>query len=360
MTVHPLAWWVWALGLAVASSRTTNPLVLGLILAGTVMVVAACRHDTPWARAFPAYLVLGSVIVVVRVLFYVLVGVKTPGPVLVDLPRIGLPQWAAAIDLLGPVTLTGLLMAVYAGLKLATLVVCFGAANALANPGRALRALPPALHQVATAVVIAISVTPQLVGSARAVRRAQRLRGHQPRGIGGVVSTAVPVLTDALDRSLSLAASMDSRGYARTTGRRADRRVAVLLPVALVAGALGLYGLLDGTTPAWMGVPLLLAGAVAAVVASVLAGRQVRRTRYRPDRWRGRESWVAGSGLLVAGIFVVISVVDPAVLAHSPVPPGAPPLPPVAIVATGLAVLPVLPALRELLRPAPVRQGVPA
>ena len=30
--LHPGAWWLWALGLATAASRTTNPLLLGLIL----------------------------------------------------------------------------------------------------------------------------------------------------------------------------------------------------------------------------------------------------------------------------------------------------------------------------------------
>ena len=28
-TLHPGAWWLWALGLATAASRTTNPLLLG-------------------------------------------------------------------------------------------------------------------------------------------------------------------------------------------------------------------------------------------------------------------------------------------------------------------------------------------
>ena len=30
--LHPLAWWLWALGLTVAASRTTNPLLLGAVL----------------------------------------------------------------------------------------------------------------------------------------------------------------------------------------------------------------------------------------------------------------------------------------------------------------------------------------
>lgn len=356
MSIHPLAWWAWALGLAVASTRTSNPLVLGLILAGVVLVVTVCRQDTPWGRAFRGYLVLGAAIVVFRVLFHVVVGIKTPGPVLLDVPRIGLPAWAASVELFGPITVTGLLIAVYAGLKLATLVVCFGAANALAHPGRALRALPPALHQVGTALVIAANVTPQLVTAARDVRRAQRLRGHEPRGLRGLLSTAVPVLTDGLDRSLTLAASMDSRGYARTISPRADRRVSVLIPVALVTGALGLYGLLDGTAPAWTGAPLLAGGAVAATVASLLAGRQVRRTRYRPDHWGRLESWVAGSGLLVGAAFMVTSMTRPIVLAHTPGATTAPPLPVVAVVGIVLAVLPALPVLRR--PPAPVQ--VPA
>lgn len=340
--IHPLAWWVWALGLAVAGTRSTDPLVLGMLLAAVVVVVAVCRDDTPWARAFPAYLVLGLAIVLVRAGFYVLVGIKTPGPVLLDLPRVGLPGWAAAVELLGPVTVTGLLTAVSTGLGLAALVVCFGAANALAHPRRALRALPAALHQLGTAVVIAVSVTPQLVGSARDVRRAQRLRGHEPRGVRGLVSIVVPVLTDALDRSLALAASMDSRGYARTAVGRTDRRVAALVPAALVAVALGLYGLLDRTTPGWMGLPLLLGGAGGSAVAFVLAGRQVHRTRYRPDLWGAAESAVAGSGVLVAVTFVALGLADPGALTYVPGSSMVPSPPLIALLGVLVALLPAL------------------
>src|SRR5690554_2492918 len=105
--MHPLAWWAWALGLAVATTRTTNPLVIGLVLAAVVLVVMVCRQDVPWARAFRGYLVLGAAIVVLRVAFYVVVGIKTPGPVLLDLPRVALPDWAVGIELFGPLTLTG-------------------------------------------------------------------------------------------------------------------------------------------------------------------------------------------------------------------------------------------------------------
>ncbi|WP_418606656.1 hypothetical protein [Georgenia sp. SUBG003] len=63
---------------------------------------------------------------------------------------------------------------------------------------------------------------------------------------------------------------------------------------------LGTYGLLDGATPDWAGLVLLAVGAAVAVLASALAGRRVRRTRYRPDPWRAEEWAVAGCGALVA------------------------------------------------------------
>lgn len=338
--MHPLAWWAWALGLVVATTRTTNPVVIGLLVAAATLVVMARREDAPWGRAFRWYLALGACIVVVRVLFYVVVGIKTPGVVLLDLPRVPLPEWAVSVELLGPVTLTGLLVAVYGGLRLAALVICFGAANALANPRRALRSLPAALHQLSTAVVIAMSVTPQLVTSAAQVRRAQRLRGTAPRGLRSLPAVALPVLTDALDRSVALAASMDSRGYARAVPGTSDRRVGALLLGALLAAVLGTYGLLDGTSPGWLGLPVLAAGAAAAAVGGVLAGRRVRRTRYRPERWGARATLVAGCGALAGGLLVAVTATDPAALDPSLSPLGWPSLPPVALVAVLLAAAP--------------------
>lgn len=343
--MHPLAWWAWALGLAVATTRTTNPLVIGLVLTSVVLVVVARRGDAPWARAFRGYLVLGGCIVVLRVLFYLVVGIKTPGRVLLDVPRVGLPDWAVGIELFGPVTLTGLLIAVYGGLRLATLVVCFGAANALANPRSALRSLPASLHQMGTAVVIAVSVAPQLVASAAGVRRAQRLRGQEGRGPRALLATAVPVLADALDRSLALAASMDSRGYARALPGRTEHRVTALLLLALVSAAVGTYGLLDGTTPSWLGVPVLLGGLAAAVTGSVLAGRQVTRSRYRPEGWGAQETLVAACGLLAAALLVGATATDPAALDPSLSPLGWPSVPPVALLSALIAAAPALQGL---------------
>ena len=58
--LHPLAWWVWALGLAAAASRTTNPLLLGLVVGAVCLVVVLRRTDAPWALGF-AGLLYGTV-----------------------------------------------------------------------------------------------------------------------------------------------------------------------------------------------------------------------------------------------------------------------------------------------------------
>lgn len=344
--MHPVAWWVWALGLAVATTRTTNPVVVGLVLAAVVLVVLARRDGSPWARAFRGYLLLGAAIVVMRVLFHVVVGIKAPGQVLLDLPRVPLPGWAVGVELFGPVTVPGLLTAAFAGLRLATLVICFGAANALANPRRALRSLPAALDQMGTAVVIAVSVTPQLVTSAAQVRRAQRLRGQDSNGPRAVLGWSMPVLSEALDRSLTLAASMDSRGYARAHPGSSDRRVTALLLGALLAAALGSYGLLDGTAPSWLGVPLLLAGLVAGAGGMVLAGRAVHRTRYRPDPWGAPETVVAACGVLAAALLAVAAATDPSVLSSAVDPLAVPTVPPLAVLCVAAAVAPALIARR--------------
>ena len=97
------------------------------------------------------------------------------------MPQVPLPSWAAGVQLGGPVTLEGTVSALYDGLRLGTLLCCLGAANTLANPKRALRVLPGALYELGVAVVVSLSVAPQLVESVQRVRRARKLRGGATR-----------------------------------------------------------------------------------------------------------------------------------------------------------------------------------
>jgi energy-coupling factor transport system permease protein len=297
--LHPVAWWVWALGLAAAATLTTNPLVLLLLVAVAAVVVQARRSDQPWARSFRLYVWMGVAIVVIRVVFRIVFGGVDGGHVLLDLPAVPLPDWVAGVRLFGPLTREGLLAGLYDGLRLATIIICVGAANSLANPKRLLTSVPPALYEIGTALVVAVTVLPQFADSVRRVRAAQSLRAGETGRVGRLRRFLVPVLEDALERSLALAAGMDARGYGRAAGLTPGRRRATgaLMLLGLGGICVGTYAVLDQTAPRYLALPMLAAGVSAAVVGLVSAGRRVERSRYRPDRWRWPELVVVASGV---------------------------------------------------------------
>ncbi len=340
--LHPVAWWVWAVGLATAATLTTNPLLLVLLVACCSMVVMARRSDHPWANSFRLYLLLGLAIVIIRVVFRIVFGGVSTGHVLLDLPTVPLPAWVAGVSLFGPITRESLLAGLYDGLRLAAIVICIGAANSLANPKRLLKSVPPALYEIGTALVVAVTVFPQLADSARRVRAAQALRGDSSGRVGRLRRFLVPVLEDALERSLALAAGMDVRGYGRAG--RASRRErwlsGVLLLSALSGLCVGIYALLDHTTPRWLAVPMLVAGSVVAGAGLLSAGRRVERTRYRPDRWRAAEAAVAASGVAVGASIWWLGQVEPLM-----VYPSLETMPYVSTLALGGVLLALVPAL---------------
>jgi energy-coupling factor transport system permease protein len=358
--LHPGAWWVWALCLAVAASRTTNPLLLLLLVAVTGFVVAARRDASPWGRSYRMYLLLGVAVVAVRIVLHVLVGFGYGEHVLLRLPQVPLPEWAAGIQLGGPLHLESLLDAAFEGLRLATLIVCLGAANSLANPKRLLRSVPGALHEIGMTLVVSVSVLPQLAESVRRVRRARRLRGDTSRGLRAVPRVALPVLQDALDRSIQLAAAMDSRGYGRAVPvRSATRRLTgVLLLASLVLLCVGGYGLLMTGGGLSAPVALVLAGGGVAAGGLALGGRQWVRSRYRPDRWCAAEWLTAGCGVASAVALLVAGAVDDGSLMTSMQPLHVPALPPVATVGVLVAALAAVtappPADHRRRHPAPV------
>ncbi|MFF4038509.1 CbiQ family ECF transporter T component [Streptomyces sp. NPDC001816] len=327
--LHPGAWWLWSLGLGTAATRTTNPLLLGLLIAAAGYVVATHRSSAPWARSYAAFAKLAVAVLLIRLAFTVVLGSPVPGThVLLTLPEVPLPHWAQGIQLGGEVTAEALLFAGYNGLQLAALLICVGAANALASPARLLKSLPGALYETGVAVVVALTFAPHLIADVQRLRAARRLRGRPDRGVRGLLQVGLPVLEGALERSVALAAAMDARGYGRTAAvpARVRRTTSALTLGGLLGVCAGTYGLLTAEGGAY-GLPVLGAGVVAALAGLRLGGRRTPRTRYRPEPW-GVHAWlVAGSGAAVAALLALASVRAPDALHPGVVPLVAPTLP---------------------------------
>ena len=307
---HPAAWWLWGLGLATAASRTTNPVVLLLVI-GVCALVVSERRDPATPNPLPAFLVIGAVIIAFRLVMTGLLGNGIVGDtVLVTLPRIPLPEWAANVRLGGAVTLEALLYAAYDALRLAAILACLGAANALASPRRLLRYLPATLYDVGTAVVVGLTFAPQLLTDARDVRAARTLRGRDGRGLRETARLTVPVLETAFERSLGLAASMESRGYGRAVRSSvSSRRAATGLALTGLVGVLaGLYGLLDASAGGLLGLPVLVLGAALAGASLLVGASRDGRSGHRRDRWAWTETVTVLAGAVPATVLVVASV----------------------------------------------------
>ncbi|MFF8993191.1 energy-coupling factor transporter transmembrane component T [Streptomyces sp. NPDC014983] len=348
-TVHPGAWWLWAISLGTAATRTTNPLLLALLIAASAYVVATHRSPAPWARSYTAFAKLALAVLLIRLVFATVLGSPIPGThTLLTLPEIPLPHWAQGIRLGGEVTAEALVFAAYDGLRLATLLVCVGAANALASPSRLLKSLPGALYETGVAVVVALTFAPHLIADVQRLRAARRLRGRPDRGIRGLLQVGLPVLEGALERSVALAAAMESRGYGRTAEvpARVRRTTAALTLGGLLGICAGTYGLLTAEGGSY-GAPLLLAGIAAALAGLRLGGRRSPRTRYRPDPWDLRAWLVTGSGVAVAALLTLASARAPEALHPGVVPLTAPTLPLWPAASVLLALLPALVVPRE-------------
>lgn len=202
--------WIWAL-LLIAAVVLTDSAWIALCAIGVATLLVIARSDgSPWNRSYWIALRIGAVILIIRAVVGVLIGVPIPGTTLFTVPIVDLPSWMPGIRLGGAVTLERLSSSIHEGLIIATVIALFGAATSLTSPHKVLRTLPFFIYEIGITLVIATSLFPQLAQSARRIRLAQQLRGHEKVSWRGL---ALPLLEESLSRSLQLAAAMDSRGF---------------------------------------------------------------------------------------------------------------------------------------------------
>lgn len=351
--LHPVAWWSWAAGIAVAASTTTNPLLLIGLMVSAGVVVEMRKPVAPWARSFGFYVKLAIVVVTIRVLAQVLVGAPSGSITALPMPGVSLPDWLAGVRIGGDVMLEPLLNAFYDGLRLAAILVAIGAASSLASPARVLKSVPAAIYEVGVSVVVAATFLPQLVSDVARVRANRRLRGRSDTGIRGFGAAAMPVLHGAMDRSITLAAAMDSRGYGRMSHRSPTERAlsATTLLAGLLLATIGAYGLLGTGTATWWGPTFVALGLLSIVVSLVLAGKRSIRTRYRPNVWHTSDVLTAIIGAAVAGLFIAAKTLSPESLTTATSPPVWPTLSALAVAGVVIAAVPAF------ITPVPPRSG---
>ena len=211
---HPALWWFWA-ALVVAfiflTKNRGNSQALALqFTAVVVSLFIAYLKVIPARRRIvriTIYIALSALIF--RMAMSIIVGVPMPGRTLFTLPQLQLPRIFVGITIGGPVTSDRLFYSFREVLLFISLIIVIGVANALSSPHRMLRVLPARFYSFGLAITIANTFLPMTANSAKRVALAMRMRG-QPNSTRRL---AIPVLEEALERSVDLAASLESRGY---------------------------------------------------------------------------------------------------------------------------------------------------
>ena len=320
LSFHPYAWLLWIGAAALAGLLTRNPLYLILVGVGVGLVFNALPgRETALAANWLGLVKLGALLTAFAVPMNALT-VHSGRLILFTLP----PSWPV---IGGPITGEAVLFGVSTSLSLTVILLSFATLNVALDQSQLLRLVPPFLLEAGVVVAIAVGFIPQMVRSFHEIREAQTLRGHRfdgPRQWGPLF---VALLTTGLERSLTLAESMESRGFGgerRTASARQGMRAQIGVLAALGGMAVGLF--VAQFRPAWQ--PWAWTTVVVAVMGlgGILwrQGRRAQRTTYSRRLWRRRDTVLAG----VAGILLLalasIRLAWPEMLIYYPYPPASP------------------------------------
>lgn len=293
-TLHPLAWWCWGLSLAIATSRTVNPWLIGVIIASALVVAFLRKSNDPWADAITIGIKVALIALTLRIIIAIIFSVPGEGRVLFTIPRIKLPEWLAGIFLGGPVTWERISYVMMESTTIFALVITIAAASSLANPKQTLRALPGVFHEAGVALIIATTLIPHFAVSVNRIREARKLRGDSARL--GLKKTLVPLFEEALEHALIMAESMESRGYGRTGVKKRHLAPTILLSIGIGALLFAILQLLIGGAFQL----IFLASTLLILSALFIGNLNNDRSRYRPLTWRINEYLVLVTSITAA------------------------------------------------------------
>lgn len=315
---HSTALAVWLIAAMLPSLLTSNPVHLAFAFGLVLWNHRQVAGRSPDARAWGSFAGFALFFVVFTLIFNVLMG-GAGTTVLMELPayKIFDDDGSVLFQIGGDVTLESLVFALIRALALLSVIYALATFNTLVDHYQLLRALPRQLSQAATVVSIAVTFMPQLVEAQKDVRQALALRGRPVRALRDAVPMILILLSEALERAMGLAESMEARGYSGPpdpAGGRPARWAVTLgllsIGVGTIAGDLGLE--LFGTPWDGPGQRTLLVGLGTAAILGAwnhLGRRRAVRTRYRREPWRRRDAVLvalsAAAGTVLISLFLL-------------------------------------------------------
>jgi energy-coupling factor transport system permease protein len=308
--LHALTWAWWVLAGAAAIQLAPNPAYVAFVTAIAWLVVVSHARPGPLARAFPLLLSVAVVFVVVRV---VLAALTTHGgdDVLFSLPAATLPRLLGGFTVGGTVEASIVLRSAAEGFVVLGVIAVFGAFNAVVSHDELVRSAPRAFHEVGLIVTVALAFVPSTVAATSQFREADKARtGGRTVRRGRLLRLTVPLLESGMERAMSLAESMDSRGFAHQGAGPAEQRAGWLALGGLLALGSAFAALVGRQR--LLAVGLALAGLLAMAGAVWLASRGSRRPRYRTLRPQRHDALAMGMVLIAPlGVALLAAAGDP-------------------------------------------------
>jgi energy-coupling factor transport system permease protein len=312
---------IWAASAGCVALLTRNPWYLMILAAAGLAVRWRVARQRPTWGTLRLFLGLMAFPTLFNFLFS-----RAGDTVLFEMPV----RWVG-----GPYTLEALLFGALAGLQLASLLQVMMTFSALLSPTALLRRIPAALAPAGITASIAMNFAPQARRSFAAVREAQQVRGHTPRGLRDLRGIVTPLVILTLESAMTVGEGLATRGWG-TEGLRGRQRLAAWAGAALLA--LGVLAWWMAPSRVW---PAALLGLIGSglLVAALLRGGS--RSRYRPESWTWADTLVSGASLGVLAVMVILTVGLPVLLAYEPYPRAAwPPVDGSLVLAVSLLGLP--------------------
>ena len=333
--LDPRAWLTWGLAASLPALLGRNPFPLLIVTLAALSVRVAWSAASPSIAGWSGLVRLVILFAFAGVLFNVLT-VRSGNHVLATIPR--------RIPLLhGDLTLNALVYGLLGALAGISLVLVGATVAASLDWATIVRLLPPGLMPIAVAGSVAFAFLPQTVRAFADIREAQAARGHRVRGARDLVPLVAPLLAGGLERALTLAESLESRGFGAPIDPETTPSIltGAATAVGLSAGVAGAY-LFAVSRIAEAGLATVVALGCLALIVTKSRLTTVHRTRYRDPRWRTADSLVTAASLIAAIATLAGNNFDAAALRYEPYPDLVAPA----------AGLPMLAALLFLLAPA--------